>query len=159
MSRQEQRMIILREVAQYADNKVFYAKAEELGEKAARALTRSKRSQITGLEAVANSALKTSDVFDFIKTRTARHKEWHSWGPGLLKYLSCELGKQRQEICGTLNLKSQSPEGLRVHLLLIRELVRQLSAHYEYACEFPEQGVTNECTSNTGTAKPNSIVE
>lgn len=138
MSKQKQRMEMLREVALYADKETFYAKAEELGKKAAGALTRSKRSQITGLEAVANSALKTSDVFDFIKVRSARHKEWHSWGPELLKYFRGELGKQRRQICQeTLKINPQSVDGLYVHLLLIREFVRQLSAHYEYKCEFP----------------------
>lgn len=148
MSKQQQRMDILREVAYRAD--LFYEDAERLGQKAARALTRKKRSQITGLEAVANSALKTSDVFDFIKVRTARQKEWRSWGPGLLKYLRGELGKQRRHICNqTLKIAPQSADGLYVHLLLIREFVRQLSAQYEYKCEFPEEGVTNGSQGNT----------
>lgn len=149
MNRQEQRMSILREVAYRAD--IFYEDAERLGQKAALALTRKKRSQITGLEGVANSALKTSDVFDFIKIRTARHKEWRqeSLGRELLAYMSGKLRGERQDICITLNIESQSADGLRVHLLLIREFVRQLSAQYEYKCEFPEEGVTNGSQGNT----------
>ena len=47
MNRQQRRMSILREVAYRAD--LFYGDAKKLGKKAARALTLSKRSQITGL--------------------------------------------------------------------------------------------------------------
>ena len=174
MSRQEQRMSILREVAYRAD--LFYEDAERLGQKAARALTSKKRSQITGLEAVANSALKTSDVFDFIKTRTARHEEWRkeNFGPELLSFLTEELGRDCRNIRQALNIQNKGSEELRkhlkeveeilgtrknipkklrkrlqeigemleiqdtgaekieIHLLLIREFVRQLSAQYEW---------------------------
>ena len=138
MNRQQRRMSILREVAYRAD--LFYGDAKKLGQKAAQALTRKKRSQITGLEATANSALKTSDVFDFIKLRTARQKEWQGnrLGAELLAYLKDTLREERNIICNNLNVDSDSAVGLQVHLLLIREFVRQLSAHYEYACEFPE---------------------
>lgn len=147
MNRQQQRMSMLREVAYRADRDEFYNKAERLGQKAAQALTRKKRSQITGLEATANSALKTSDVFDFIKIRTARQKAWRGdrLGPELLAYLKDTLREERHIICNKLKIDSDSATGLQVHLLLIREFVRQLSAHYEYACEFPE--VSHETNS------------
>jgi len=134
------RIKILREVGLCADG--FYDRAEELGKKAASALTSSKRSQITGLEGVANSALKTTDVFDFVKTRTARHKEWResNFGPDLLNFLSRDLRQDRQAICSSLDIELQSANGLEVHLLLIREFVRQLAAHYEYTCKFPQAG-------------------
>jgi hypothetical protein len=140
MMDQQLRMSILRAVALQADN--FYAKAETLGKKAADALGKKRRSQINGLEGMANSALKTTDVFDFIKLRTARHKEWRGddWGVELLEYLSRDLYRQREEICEELDISLQSAEGLTVHLLLIREFVSQLAAHYEYACEFPGAG-------------------
>jgi hypothetical protein len=129
---------MLRAVALRADN--FYAQAENLGKKAAVSLERKKRAQISGLEGIANSALKTTDVFDFIKLRTARQKEWKDWGPGLLEYLSHDLYDWRKDICNELGKDSQSVDGLYVHLLLIREFVHQLAAHYEYACEFPQAG-------------------
>lgn len=131
---EQKRMGILREVALRSDG--FYEKAQELGQKAAVALKRDKRSQITGLEGIANSALKTTDVFDFIKLRTARHKkgEW-SWGPALLDVLSKDLRNDKNSICEQLKIEPpNSLEGLEVHLLLIREFVRQLAAQYEYEC-------------------------
>jgi hypothetical protein len=92
---------------------------------------------------MANSALKTSDVFDFIKTRTARHEEWQhgNWGPELLNYLMKDLKKHRNGICDQLEgLETESASGIEVHLMLIREFVSQLAAQYEYACAMPEVG-------------------
>jgi hypothetical protein len=132
MTDQQLRIKMLREVALRADG--FYDRAEKLGQKAAQELTDKKSSQINNLEGIANSALKTSDVFDFIKTRTARQKEWQAWGPDLLKYLSRDLRTERRRICGQLNIDTEGIDGLEVHLMLIREFVRQLAAHYEYAC-------------------------
>lgn len=137
---EQTRMGILREVALRADG--FYEKAQDLGKKAAAALGPSKRSQITGLEGIANSALKTTDVFDFIKLRTARHKkgEWikGNWGPDLLNVLSQDLRSDKNTICSSLAIDPKSLDGLEVHLLLIREFTRQLAAHYEYECAFAE---------------------
>ncbi|MGC9396913.1 MAG: hypothetical protein ACP5J4_18870 [Anaerolineae bacterium] len=138
MTDQALRMKMLRAVALRADS--FYGKAQNLGSRAAQALTDKKRSQINGLEGVANSALKTTDVFDFIKMRVARQDEWRkgNWGPELLDYLSKDLRDQRKAICRELEIEDpNSAEGIQVHLLLIREFVRQLAVQYEYACEFP----------------------
>lgn len=133
------RLQMLREVALRADG--FQVQAEDLGSKAARALTDSKRSQVTGLESMANSALKVTDVFDFIKLRTARQEEWRKedWGTGLLEFVCNDLREQRNKICNALQITSPSLEAQDVHLMLIREFVRQLSAHYEYACKYPRQ--------------------
>lgn len=135
----QHKMLILREVALLADTSEFYNKAEELGKKAANHLTDRKRSQITGLESLANSAFKTTDIFGFIKLRIARQKEWQeeNWGEALLNFLSHDLREHRKTICSkpTLQMDSDSADGLEIHLLLIREFVRQLAAHYEYTCK------------------------
>lgn len=104
MTEQTLRMKMLRAVALRADK--FYDKANDLGSRAAQALTDKKRSQINSLEGVANSALKTTDVFDFIKVRTARQEEWRkgNWGPELLDYLSRNLREQRKAICADKEL-------------------------------------------------------
>ncbi len=130
------RMRILREVALRADG--FYGQSQRLGRQAAVGLTDKKRAQISGLENIANCALKTTDIFDYIKLRAARQSEWQGWGPELLDYLSRDLRPQREAICATLKIDNNSAEGLETHLLLIREFVRQLAAQYEYACKFPE---------------------
>ena len=127
----QQRIGVRREVALQADR--FYDDAQALGKRAAEAQT--KRAQISGLEAIVNSADKTSDVFDFIKLRVARHKEWRKrdWGSDLLDALSKDLHKKKDDICKDLEIEQRSLDGLEVHLLLIREFVRQVAAHYEYA--------------------------
>ncbi len=132
MTDQQLRIKMLREVALRADG--FYDEAEKLGRRAAKALTDKKSSQIKNLEGIANSALKTSDVFDFIKTRTARQEKWQAWGPDLLNYLSRDLRTNRRVICEQLGIDTESADGLEVHLMLIREFVRQLAAQYEFAC-------------------------
>ena len=139
---EQKRIQIIREVSLCADLPGFYEKSEALGNKAATALTRKKRAQISGLENIANSALKTTDVFDFIKVRSARHKEWQegNWGPELLNFLQDNaaqksgLRQYRLQICHNLALDQESADGILVHLLLIREFVRQMAAQYEYAC-------------------------
>ena len=144
----QRRLRMLRAVALQADRENVRKKAEDLGEKAAKGLTHDRRAQVTGLENAANSAFKVSDVFNYIKLRTARHKEWShaNWGPELLDYLSggnpppnpaplSNLRLIRDQICGELHIATDSAEGLDVYLLLIREFVRQFSAEYEYRCK------------------------
>ncbi len=133
----QQRIGVRRQVALQADH--FYMQAQELGELAATAQT--KRAQITGLEGIANSADKTSDIFDFIKLRAARHKEWRErdWGKKLLAVLSTDLRAKKDDICNDLKIEPQTLDSLEVHLLLIREFVRQVAAHYEYA-EYDRNG-------------------
>ena len=126
------RIQILRAVALEAD--LFYEQAQEIGNKSAANLTKNKRAQITGLEAIANSALKISDVFDYIKIRTARQSEWRQWGPDLLIILSEDLKNKKKNICDRLTLGYDSPEAQEIYLLLTREFVHQLAANYEYAC-------------------------
>lgn len=139
----QQRMGVLREVALWAD--LFYDKALDLGKKAATSLRRNRRSQITGIEAIANSAIKTTDIFDFIKLRVARNEDWRNenWGNQLLDFLSRDLRDRKNTICQNLNIDHQSIDGLEVHLLLIREFVRQLAAHYEYECAKNEMEAAN----------------
>ena len=137
---QRKRIGVRREVALQADR--FYDDAQALGKRAAEAQT--KRSQISGLEAIVNSADKTSDVFDFIKLRVARHKEWRKsdWGADLLDALSKDLRKKKDDICKDLEIEHQSLDGLEVHLLLMREFVCQMAAHYEYAAYDRNGGLT-----------------
>ena len=71
MNNTKDRIRVLRAVALHADQ--YQAPAEAMGRKAAAGLTRAKRAQITGLEAMANSALKVTDVLDYVKLRTARY--------------------------------------------------------------------------------------
>jgi len=130
-------MQIVRAVALAADG--FYEDAKNLGETAVDCFTGGRRSQITGLESLANGAIKVSDVLDYIKKQVGKdtdksdRQSWrkNDFGKKLLEYLEVNLKRQ----LGTLSLSPPSvdkAEQQRVHLMLIREFVRQMSAHYEY---------------------------
>ncbi len=127
------RMKIVHEVAIAAES--FYDKACEFGNIAAKALGKDKRAQITGLENVANNSVKVTDVFNYIKTRTARQEQWQkqNLGAELLNYLEKELGRKREDLLKTLSPAKETKDSREVYLLLIREFVRQLAAQYEYA--------------------------
>ncbi len=147
-NRQQLRMAMLREVAYHAD--LFYIQAQSIGAKAAKALKEGNRgrSQITGLEAIANSALKTTDVLDFIKNQAARHSEWRKdgWGVELLEYLSKDLRQKKDIICSKekLGIDPQSIDGLEVHLQLIRTFIHQVAAHFEFTRFLTDQEAAND---------------
>lgn len=127
-------MKMLQEIERAADSPQFRKRAERFGAKAAPNLN---RSQITGLEAMANSS-KVSDVFNYIKLRTARQKGWRCQevGQELLAYLENDLNRMKQDICRRLEQSTEVSESVdeqEVYRLLIRQFVAHLAVHYEYA--------------------------
>ncbi len=129
------RMKIIHEVAGAADKEDFYGRACKFGGLAAQVIGEDKRAQITGLEGVANDSMKVTDVFNYIKTRTARQREWReqNFGFDLLAYLEKDMGSKRNELIGKLAIARDTQESQEVYILLIREFVRQLAAQYEFA--------------------------
>ncbi len=133
-------MKIIREVNIQAE--AFYEEANALGDHAAEAFGEKHRSQITGLENIAESSFKTSDIFDYIKRQSARHEHWRKddFGKKLIEKLEIELAKRQKAICGGLRISEKTDEGRqerrRVHLLLIRQFVRQMAVEYEFQVSF-----------------------
>lgn len=144
-------MQIIREVNVQAE--IFYDDAVQIGDHAAYALTRAHRSQMTGLENIAESVLKATDILDFIKRQTARFPYWRQTFPGekpsdeafgerLKNYLEKELKTRCNAICNAkvLNIGEETDEDktLRRHiyLLLIRQFLRHVVAEYEYRVSF-----------------------
>jgi hypothetical protein len=146
-------MQIIREVNIQAEN--FYEDALQLGQHAAYALKKNHRAQMTGLENIANSALKVSDILDYIKRQTARFPSWRqsfpqpedadenakkAFGERLRHYLESTLIGKRNAICKRLNIADKTDEERdwrrRVYLLLIRQFLRQMVIHYEYCVSF-----------------------
>jgi hypothetical protein len=146
-------MQIILEVSDQAEN--FYEDAVKLGDHAAYALKIRHRSQLTGLENIAESALKVSDVFDYVKRQTARFSYWRqdfpnvdaasgSFGERLQAYLESELAKKRDIICkDKLKIGDKTDEHRRirrrVYLLLIRQFLRSMIAQYEHRVSFTEK--------------------
>ena len=137
-------MIILR-VNEQAEN--FYEKSKELGMLAAQSFfdvnqrERGKhRSQMTGLENIAETTLKATDVFDYIKKQMARERSgWttiHQFGENLKQYIENGLTPTINAICDDIGIGSTTEQDRRdrqqVRLQLIRQLIRQVVVHYEY---------------------------
>lgn len=140
----------------------LYPDAVQLGDHAADALRKEHRSQLTGLENVAESALKVSDIFDYVKRQTARREYWQKpfskkrqvewkqvyteddldkvFGERLLHYLEHELKAKRNAVCDYRLEVGTGREGdlvrRHVYLLLIRQFIRQLVVQYEYRVNF-----------------------
>jgi hypothetical protein len=138
----------LRIIHQVSDEaEAFYPMSVELGDHAAYALQKAHRSQIIGLENIAESALKATDIFDYIKQRIARYEYWRRPFPGhcdeafglrLKNYLEYDLAVRRDRICVSDRLAIGSESVLdkhlrrRVYLMLIRQCVHYLTVQYEF---------------------------
>lgn len=154
-------MQIIREVNIEAEE--FYQQAIDLGRHAANVLTKGHRSQMTGLENIADTALKTADVFDYIKRQTARFPDWQQVDPkseqpdiafGLRLITTLEALKSRRDnLCDAKRLdigeKTPKDKHLRqyVYLLLIRQFIHQMVVHYEFYLNFPN-GIEGSKRSN-----------
>ncbi len=141
-------MRIIREVNIEAED--FYEDAISLGDHAAFALggseKSSRRSQVTNLESIAESAFKTSDVFDYLKKQIARFPHWRQpfpehpdatlgFGERLKRYLEQNLAERLKAMCARLEEEHtivDQQTRRRIHLLLIRQFLRQMAAEYEY---------------------------
>jgi hypothetical protein len=127
-------MQLIRAVALQAD--AISSEAEDFGRRAAGAITGDAGNrQIKGLESIAASVLKVSDVLDYIKRQTAKCKKDESWRKGdfgveLLKFISEDLRRRCDDVAQQLG--AAEAERQRIYLLLIREFVRQMAAHYAF---------------------------
>jgi hypothetical protein len=145
-------MQIIREVNAQAE--LFYGDAVNLGQHAAQTFTDKHRAQLTGLENIAESAFKTTDILDYIKKQTARFRHWQQgyaladpptndgFGERLKKYLESELPKKRDSICGPKKLNigdktdEEKQERRRIYLLLMRQFIHHMVVEYEYRVSY-----------------------
>jgi hypothetical protein len=149
-------MQIILEVNHHAE--YFYEEAIQLGDHAAYALKAKHRSQMTGLETLAESSLKVSDVLDYIKRQTARFSYWREtfphpenpskqiFGERLKEFVDDDLKKRRDMICSKeqLDIGEQTDKDQRlrrrIYMLLIRQFLRQMIVQYEYRVSFEKTG-------------------
>jgi len=137
-------MKIIREVNNQAED--FYRDAVGLGDHAADALGKARRAQMTSLENIAESAMKSSDVFDFIKKQIARHDDWSKafkghkdgnkgFGERLKTYLEKELPPKITIICNSVGMgdaTDKDQQSKEIYLMLMRQFIRQVVVQYEY---------------------------
>jgi hypothetical protein len=126
----------------YEDTKQFGEMAREAFESGA------SKAQIRNLENIANSASRVADILDFIKRQTGRQERWrrNQFGSQLLERLDKPLRSEAETIFSQVQeaqseaAKHRLGEGdqleeddcRRIHILLCREFIRHLSAHYLY---------------------------
>src|SRR5258707_898094 len=164
-------MRIIQKVHERAER--FYNTSKDMGELAVQAFRGVKsqeetgeqekspekhRAQLTGLENVAETAHKVSDILDFIKKQFARqgldawrrpvpNERFHEgvkrfgeggrrFGEEVKNFIEKNLKKEAEEIYLELDLHTQDEEGRRyqqyIHLELIRQFLRKVVGQYEY---------------------------
>ena len=113
----------------------YLSKAETYAERMAQ--TKLTNAQIKGLQTIAYTTDKVSDVVDWIKIRIGRDDKSDRWtkdniGVDLLKILYEELRQDAKKIVEKLQEKSNLPADAerQIHLRLIREYLTHLAAHF-----------------------------
>lgn len=148
-----QKMKIIREVNNQAE--LFYNDAIDLGDHAAYALKKAHRAQMTSLENIAESTLKTTDVFDYIKKQIARYEYWQKsprerrdanegFGERLRNYLETKLPERIITVSNAVGIGNDTDEDKQkrreIYLLLMRQFIRQVVVQYEYRANQENQG-------------------
>lgn len=122
------RMWHRREIARVSDG--YYHHAELLARRMQEQL---KTTQVRNLENIAYSTDKVSDIFDLIKKQVGRRQWPFALGQALLEALSERQAEARQ-IAQVINDKDTDLPR-RTYLLLCREYVKHLAAHFIYLSE------------------------
>lgn len=161
---------LITQVNKAAGSDAFYARSQALGLLAVRAFSDEQksekqerhRSQMTGLENIAETTGKVTDVLDFIKKQTAHQKvqqehqkEGQGWkkkvgakgelfGEILKNELESGLEPYIKNVCHDF-IDTTTDEGRQqrqeVYLLLIRQFIRQLVVQYEYEMSLMEERI------------------
>lgn len=124
----------MREVNIRADSKSFRDSAASLGAQATRLFA--DKSQLKKLENTGNSALKITDIYNYIKRQTGKDGKAQNWnkeqfGTSLLQKLQGVERDEGENIC-TLLAINVPEDRMEVNLMLAREFIRQMVIHYEY---------------------------
>jgi len=144
------RLAIQRAVAQASDR--LFEKAQGPAEKLQAAFHQEQEkgtTQIRNLENIAYSTDRLSDIYDFLKKQMGRPgdlgKKWRHQGVGQ-ELLETLIGLRKQartiiegnEKAGIEGVKQKYPQGVdddterQVHLMLCREYLKHVAAHYLY---------------------------
>jgi hypothetical protein len=156
----KKRIELIIRVNKQAGSEEFYKKSQDLGMLAAQSLGEEQgrerqqrhRAQMTGLENIAETTLKVTDILDYIKKQTARQKGWQKevgangerFGESLKKYIESGLETFVNNVCYGL-IDRTTDEGKQerqeAYLQLVRQLIRQLVVRYEYQVSQVEERV------------------
>ncbi|MFL5663654.1 MAG: hypothetical protein ACJ8BW_20280 [Ktedonobacteraceae bacterium] len=147
----KKRIELIIRVNKQAGSEEFYKKSQDLGMLAAQSFREEQgrerqqrhRAQMTGLENIAETTLKVTDVLDYVKKQTARQKGWQKevgankerFGERLKKCIESELKTFVDNVCNGF-IEGTTDEGKQerqeAYLQLVRQLIRQIVVQYEY---------------------------
>lgn len=136
------RLRLQRELDLQAD--LLYGEAEQLGAALARGQT--KNAQISGMESVANSSTRVTDLLDYIKRQTAKAKRGKEWratvngetvGEALLRVLTQDVPRRAAAAtkAAGVDIPQPSADWQELQLHLARVFVRQVAIHCRSASE------------------------
>jgi len=120
------RLKLQQEIARTSDG--YYQSAEEIARRMREGDL--KIAQVRGLENVAYTTDKVSDIFDLIKRQVGRGRWSVSLGEDLLRALN-ERRAEAERIAKSINPQDEDLPRL-THLLLCREFIKHLAAHFVY---------------------------
>ncbi|RLJ03188.1 MAG: hypothetical protein DRP08_03820 [Candidatus Aenigmatarchaeota archaeon] len=131
------RLAIRRAVAQVSDS--LFEGAQGLGEKLRQANLDT--GQIRNLENIAYSTDRLSDIYDFLKKQMGRPgklgQQWRHQGVGQ-ELLDTLTGLRKRASATVKGVGQKYPQGVhrdterQVHLMLCREYLKHVAAHYLY---------------------------
>jgi hypothetical protein len=156
----KKRIELIIRVNKEAGSEKFYSESQKLGILAAQSFREEQgrerqqrhRAQMTGLENIAETTLKVTDVLDYIKKQTARQRGWQKevgenkerFGESLNKQIESGLEPFVKNVC-TDFIDITTPEGKQdrqeAYLELVRQFIRQLVVRYEYEVSKVEERV------------------
>lgn len=127
-----QRVNLERFIARKSDE--YATRARDYAERLAG--TQLGKTQVRGLESVAYTTDRISDITDWLKLRVGRDRKREGWakdgvGRDLLSTLE-GLRSDAKTIISELGCFSDSDLERQVHLQLCREFLKHLAAHFEY---------------------------
>lgn len=151
-----QDMKIIREINLEAEH--FYHEAQAMGNHAYQAFKGGHRAQLTGLERVAESSLKTSDILDYIKKQISRSdpgKDWQAkgkddpptedsqkgFGERLKTYLETKLSDPLNTVCLNVGIGIEKGKGMQHNQKLRADLWKCQDIHLRLMREFIRQMV------------------
>lgn len=154
----KKRVELIIRVNKEAGSEEFYQESQHLGTLAALSFREERdksrhRAQMTGLENIAETTLKATDVLDYIKKQTARPRGWQiqvgekreRFGESLKTYIESGLEPYLERVCSGGFITTTTEEGKQerrnAYLELIRQLIRQIVVQYEYQVTLQEETV------------------
>jgi hypothetical protein len=154
----KKRIELIIRVNKQAGSDEFYKKSQELGMLAAQSFRDERgrerqqrhRAQMTGLENIAETTLKVTDILDYIKKQTARQRGWQKevgakgerFGESLKNYIESGLETFLNKVCNDftdISTDEGKQDRQEAYLQLVRQLIRQLVVQYEYQVSQAEE--------------------